>query len=520
MNQPILALLALTVTASQVLADEAKSNRENKHGDSKLSKADVPAADASATEVPQGYKVEVFMKGLSYPTSIEFDDSGTTYVAEAGYSYGDPSAKPRILRVSKAGEITTAAETGLVGPINDLLWHEGGLYISHRGKISVLRDGKVNDLVTGLPSDGDHQNNQMSVGPDGRVYFGQGTATNSGVVGVDNFKMGWLKKHPDFHDVPAHALTLKNTVFTTKNPREEGSDAVATSAFHPFGKAVREETKVAGESKASGAILSMKADGSDLQVYAWGLRNPYGVCWSPDGTLYATENGFDVRGSRPIANDKEDIYVIKKGAWYGWPDFASGKPVTDPEFKPKDEPAPEFLMTEHPKVEEPLMTFPKHSAITKIDFSRGEKFGFNGQMFVAFFGHMAPMTGTVEEHGGHRVARIDLATKKAETFFSKKHHGKSGGHHAKAEGGKDDGAAKAGGGGNSHGGKGESVSAGPRRLVGVRFSPNGEALYVVDYGTMVIDEKPQPVRRTGVVWRITRDGSAVTQPPGGLSAPE
>lgn len=76
----------------------------------------------------------------------------------------------------------------------------------------------------------------------------------------------------------------------------------------------------------------MNADGSGLEVYAWGLRSPFGVMWGPDGTLYATENGFDVRGSRPIANDEEDICIIRQGAWYGWPDYAMGVAVTDPRF--------------------------------------------------------------------------------------------------------------------------------------------------------------------------------------------
>ncbi len=31
--------------------------------------------------------------------------------------------------------------------------------------------------------------------------LGQGSATNSGVVGVDNFLLGWLKPWPDFCDV-------------------------------------------------------------------------------------------------------------------------------------------------------------------------------------------------------------------------------------------------------------------------------------------------------------------------------
>lgn len=50
----------------------------------------------------------------------------------------------------------------------------------------LQRDGRVKDLVTGLPSYGDHFNAKLSIGPDGKLYVGVGTATNSGVVGLDN----------------------------------------------------------------------------------------------------------------------------------------------------------------------------------------------------------------------------------------------------------------------------------------------------------------------------------------------
>jgi len=62
------------------------------------------------------------------------------------------------------------------------------------GKISsVTGEGKVTDLVTGLPGYGDHFNNQLAPGPDGKIYFGQGAATSSGVVGLDNgYPFVWL----------------------------------------------------------------------------------------------------------------------------------------------------------------------------------------------------------------------------------------------------------------------------------------------------------------------------------------
>jgi glucose/arabinose dehydrogenase len=176
----------------------------------------VPSPDAASAWVPQGYKAEVVLSDLTYPTSLEFDDAGNLYVAEAGYSYGDLAAPARIWRMGPKGGLEIVADQ-LNGPVNDILWHKGSLYVSHRGKISVVIAGKqTKDLVTGLPSMGDHHNNQMAIGPDGKLYFGQGTATNSGVVGLDNvYPFLWLTQHPDVHDVPAADLKLAGTTYTT-----------------------------------------------------------------------------------------------------------------------------------------------------------------------------------------------------------------------------------------------------------------------------------------------------------------
>jgi hypothetical protein len=47
-----------------------------------------------------------------------------------------------------------------------------------------------------------------------------------------------------------------------------------------------------------------------------------------------------------------------------------------------------------------MTQFSKHSAIATLEFSGSEYFG-EGHMFVALFGHMAPMTGEAPvEHAG------------------------------------------------------------------------------------------------------------------------
>jgi glucose/arabinose dehydrogenase len=484
----------------------------------------VPPPDASAVEVPAGYRVEIFMQDLNYPTSVEMDDSGNVYIAESGFVYGDPVAPGRILRISPDGSINTLVDR-LDSTINDLLWHQGRLYISHFGKISTVdSNGEIHDLVTGLPASFGHQNNQMSVGPDGKIYFGMGVVTNSGIVGLDNaFPFVGLLLFPDMHDVPAHDVKLTGETFLTPQPNNvlarqgrlvdpssnlnyavtslfnhdpDASMLVRTGAFQPFGHSDAEV--VEGEVKASGTVLRMNPDGSKLEVYAWGLRNPFGVNWSPDGQLYATDNGYDDRGSRPVANAEDNIWLIRQDAWYGWPDYSSGIPLTDPRFQSTRGPELIFLMAEHPPVEMPFMTRPKHAALTKFDFSTSEQFGFQEELFIAEFGAGVPITGTEEVQVGQQVIRINPATRAVETFFR-----------AKPEALGPEGA--------------EYISTrGPRHPMEAFFSPDGTSLYIVDIGALDVHLAgagpfPRPYPRTGVVWRVTREGTRAPAPPGNLS---
>ena len=490
-------------------------------GDYPKDMAKVPPPDAAAAWVPEGYQAEVFMKDLIWPSSIEFDGNGNIYVAEAGYVYGDPFAPAQVLRIDPSGQISRYAD-GFNGPITGLLWHNNQLYVSHKGKISAVgADGAVKDLVTGLPSHGDHFNNEMSVGPDGKIYFGQGTATNSGVVGLDNaYPYVWLLLYPDVHDVPAQDIRLRGESFLTPQPNnvlarqgrllslgrnvtyavtsifnrnKNKSLLVRTRGFQPFGE---RERHVKGQVKASGTILRMNGDGTGLEVYAWGLRNPYGVQWSPDGQLYVTDNAYDERGSRPIANAKDNIYQIKQGGWYGFPDYSSGTPVTDKQFRSPRGPKIKFLMADHPAVEQPWLTRPENAAATKFDFSTSDAFGFKGQLFLAEFGSGTPLTAADTNKNGYVVLRIDPASKQGQPFLSNRQPGPAGQEYV--------------------------VTAGPRHPVEAQFSPDGEALYVVDIGAIGFalagaGPFPTPVPGTGVIWRITKKGSRAAGPPANLS---
>lgn len=257
---------------------------------------------------------------------------------------------------------------------------------------------------------------------------------------------------------------------------------VNSFAFQPFATTPPDDGIVRGTTKANGAILRMNPDGSDLEVFAWGLRNPFGLIWSVDGQLYASDNGYDERGSRPIAHAPDCFWLIKQDAWYGFPDYAGGIPVTDSQFVPEEGPAPRFLMRDHPNIEKPLATLAHHVGAAKMDVSPNQSFG-EGQIYLALSGDMNPITGKHRERSGFEVVRIDPKNFTVTTFLK-----------ANPE---------------SLGPQGWEyvTTAGPRRPVDVRFSPDGNAMYVVDVGAMGIEStatgpSPLPFPSTGVVWRI------------------
>jgi hypothetical protein len=54
-----------------------------------------------------------------------------------------------------------------LSPIDDIKFHDGKLYVSHRGIISAVdMNGVINDIILNLPSMGGHQNNKIEFGSD------------------------------------------------------------------------------------------------------------------------------------------------------------------------------------------------------------------------------------------------------------------------------------------------------------------------------------------------------------------
>jgi glucose/arabinose dehydrogenase len=78
------------------------------------------------------------------------------------------------------------------------------------------------------------------------------------------------------------------------------------------------------------AILRMKPDGSDLEVFAEGVRNSVGFDWHPTThELWFTDNGRDMLGD-DVPSDELNV-AWKRGLHFGFP-FCHQGDVVDPEF--------------------------------------------------------------------------------------------------------------------------------------------------------------------------------------------
>jgi glucose/arabinose dehydrogenase len=133
----------------------------------------------------------------------------------------------------------------------------------------------------------------------------------------------------------------------------------------------------------------------------------------------------------------------------------------------------------------PHLTFESHASVTQLAFSPGASFGFEGELFLGASGDQSPMTAREEVRAGYWVKRVDPASGRADTFLRTKPDelGPQGLEYV--------------------------TTAGPKRIVDVRFTPQGDALYAVDFGPIHFEqgpEGPQPrsFPETGVVWRIAK----------------
>ena len=140
-------------------------------------------------------------------------------------------------------------------------------------------------------------------------------------------------------------------------------------------------------------IMKMKADGSDLQVVAKGVRNTVGFAWHPvNHELWFTDNGRDWLGDDQP--DDELNRLTQAGQHFGYPYCHAGD-IADPDFG-KQRPCSAFVP--------PVAKLGAHVAALGMRFYTGTQFPAEYQqnnIFIAEHG-----SWNRSERSGYRIVRV------------------------------------------------------------------------------------------------------------------
>ena len=295
----------------------------------------VTRAQVRPITLAEGYEANIFASpdnvpefasgAFAGPTVMAFDARGRLFV-------GTGSGKILILLDTdddgRADQVKTFA-TGVPLPLGMAFRSNGDLFVASNinggaGRIIRLRDTNGDDvadeqtvILDNLPSNGDHQTDKIKFGPDGRLYIGQGSATDNG----------------------------------TPNPPGRPAEG-------PF----------------NGAILNIDVDNPEVNVFATGIRQPFGLAFHPDnGALFSVDIGqgefcnFCVDDPAP----PEEINWVVAGGNYGFP-LCDGSPTMG-----------------NPNcagVRAPLLQYPPHLTPTGLSFYTGPQANeFKNQLLVAIY---------------------------------------------------------------------------------------------------------------------------------------
>ncbi|MBI4965727.1 MAG: sorbosone dehydrogenase family protein [Desulfomonile tiedjei] len=268
-------------------------------------------------KLPPGFEISLYTDKVPGARSMTLSPKGVLFVGtrEEGRVYAVIDRK----KSNKADEVVTIAQ-GLTMP-NGVAFRNGSLYVAEIGR--VLRFDNIEDRIhnppkpvvvsEGFPSDRHHGWKFIRFGPDGKLY------------------------------VPVGA---------------------------PCNICLRDDPRFA-------TIMRMNPDGTDLEIFASGIRNSVGFDWDPrTRELWFTDNGRDWLGDdRP---PDELNRAPKKGLNFGFP-FCHGKDISDPEFGVK-RPCKDSVP--------PAMELGPHVASLGMRFYTGEMFPqqYRNQIFIAEHG--------------------------------------------------------------------------------------------------------------------------------------
>jgi glucose/arabinose dehydrogenase/mono/diheme cytochrome c family protein len=143
-------------------------------------------------------------------------------------------------------------------------------------------------------------------------------------------------------------------------------------------------------------ILEFNPDGSEMSVYAYGIRNAGGgIAFNPDsGELWCSVNERDALGDNLVP---DYITHVEKGGFYGWPWWYMGG-HQDPRHEGKHAELKDKVIT-------PDVVLQPHNASLEIAFYEGKQFPaeFKGDIFASQHG-----SWNKSLRAGYEVIRVPL----------------------------------------------------------------------------------------------------------------
>lgn len=252
------------------------------------------ATPTNGFRVPAGFEVEMVhevpLAEQGSWVAMCVDMKGRLIVSD---QYG------KLYRVTPAPSGEDASKTVVeplaveIGMAQGLLHTKDGLYVDVNGKgptgagLYRLQDldgddqfEKIEHLIP-LEGGGEHGPHAIIPGPDGRLYMCAGNQT----------------------DLPAK-------IDASRVPRHWGED-------HMLGRMPDARGFMATRLAPGGFVLSMKPDGSDVELVATGFRNEYDIAFNPNGDLFTYDADMEWDIGTPWYRPTRVNHVIS-GAEFGW----------------------------------------------------------------------------------------------------------------------------------------------------------------------------------------------------------
>lgn len=221
-------------------------------------------------KLPKGFTINVYAKDVPNARSMTFSEQGTLFI---GTRRGGKVYAVRDENDDKIGEKFYTIAKGLNMP-NGVAVVGGDLYVAEVNRILLYENIEKNldnppnpqVIFNGYPRDGHHGWKFIRFGPDGRLYIPVGA--------------------------PCNVCDEENEIYAS--------------------------------------ITSLNPDGSDMKIFAHGVRNTVGFDWHPaTKELWFTDNGRDWLGD-DLPPDELNR-APKAGLHFGFP-YCHGDTILDPEF--------------------------------------------------------------------------------------------------------------------------------------------------------------------------------------------